>query len=64
MGVRRLHIHSDSQFIVKQVTSDYQTKDEKMQSYLPKVKKVTWKVRRMKNVSNPLNRECGGRRSG
>lgn len=38
MGAKRLHIHSDSQLVVKQVKDEYQAKDPRMQAYLTKVR--------------------------
>ena len=52
-----LHIHSDSQLVVKQVTDAFQAKGEKMLSYLTKVKGLLkeleeWKIEQITCSSN------------
>jgi len=38
MGIKKLHIHSDSQLVVNQILGSYQARDLKMASYLEHVK--------------------------
>ena len=55
-GAKRLHIHNDSQLVIRQVKKEYQTKDPRMQSYLMKVLGLLKKVkdRRCPKSLNPI----------
>ena len=57
IGAQRLHIHNDSQLVVKQVMEEYQAKEEKILSYLTKVKGLLkeleeWKFEQIPHSSN------------
>nr|XP_027067493.1 uncharacterized protein LOC113693115 [Coffea arabica] len=41
LGAQRIHVHSDSQLVVRQVLGEYEAKDETMQRYLSKVHQLT-----------------------
>ncbi|XP_071924905.1 uncharacterized protein [Coffea arabica] len=41
LGTQRIHVHSDSQFVVCQVLGEYEAKDKTMQQYLSKVHQLT-----------------------
>lgn len=40
LGMKRVHIKSDSQLVISQITSKYHVKREKMKGYLGKTKEL------------------------